>query len=384
MDRVAQQPDRVAPHALKRNVRTQIAALALITIALTGCQAFSTNVRGISDTSVVTQGLAEQVYGDAIPSVGPDGQPNAQRPPAELTKISLPTYRIEPPDILLVTAVRMVPKNPYYIKSLDILQIVASGTLPDQPIVGSYQVESGGTVNLGPSYGQVKIDGLTTDEAADAINRQLRKGLGASNVSVSLLQSNGQQQIAGEHLVGPDGTINLGIYGSVYITGMTIDEARRAIEERLEAFMDEPQIALDVLAYNSKVFYIITEGGGFGDQIVRLPITGNETVLDAIAQIGGTTRVSSKKMWISRPAPHGMGCDQVLPIDFDAITRGAVTSTNYQILPQDRIFIAEDRMIALDALVQKLLNPFERMIGFTLLGGQTVQAMQRFPRGSFF
>jgi polysaccharide export outer membrane protein len=364
----------------------------LLTIGLTlalsvqiGCQALSTQVVGLSNNAVVTQDMgAAQVTELAEEAPGGPVLAPIERPPAELAKVSLPAYRIEPPDVLLIQAVRMAPKTPYAIQPLDILQIVVAGTPPEQPIAGAYQVEGNGIVNLGPSYGAVKIEGLTLDEAADAITRKLRQSVAAPQASVTLLQMSAQQPIAGEHLVGPDGTINLGIYGRVRVTGLTVDEAREAVEDHLAEFIEDPRVSLDVLVYNSKVFYIITEGAGFGDQVVRIPVTGNETVLDAVAQIGGLTRVSSKKIWISRPAPHGMGCDQVLPVDWDAITRGAVTSTNYQLLPGDRIFVAEDRLIALDALVSKLLNPFERIFGFSLLGAQTVQTLQRFPEGRFF
>ena len=59
---------------------------------------------------------------------------------------------------------------------------------------------------------------------------------------------------------------------------------------------------MDVVAYNSKVYYIITQGAGLGDSVRRLPVTGNETVLDAISQIGGLSQVSSKNIWIARPS----------------------------------------------------------------------------------
>ena len=101
-------------------------------------------------------------------------------------------------------------------------------------------------------------------------------------------------------------------------------------------------------------------------------------MLDAIATIGGIGSTSSKRIWISRPAPHGVGCDQVLPIDWDAITKGANTCTNYQLMPNDRLFIAQDRLIALDTLISKLLNPVERLFGFTLLAAQTVNQFQIF------
>ncbi len=366
--------------------RALLACCLAATCSQTGCQSLSTQVAGISNPAVVTEDMgACPVEGleQAAMTNGAVAVPS-QRPPAELSKVSLPDYRIEPPDVLLIQAVRMAPKNPYSVQSLDILQIVAAGTIPEQPIAGAYQVEASGVVNLGPAYGAVKIEGLTLDEASDAITRQLKQVVATPQVSATLLQMSAQQPIAGEHLVGPDGTINLGIYGRVRVTGLTVDEAREAVEKHLSEFIEDPRVSLDVLVFNSKVFYVITEGAGFGDQVVRIPITGNETVLDAMSQIGGLSRVSSKKIWISRPAPHGMGCDQVLPIDWEAITRGAVTSTNYQLLPGDRIFVSEDRLIAVDALVSKILNPVERILGFSLLGAQTVQTMDRFPNGRFF
>ncbi len=369
--------------------RSSCAVVAALVVGLTGCQVLTTHGLGVSDTAQVTESLggiaatgdtaACAAYGQCA-----DGAVPPERPPAELTKMSLPTYRIEPPDVLLINAVRIVPKDPYFIRPLDILQIVVANSLPTEPIAGTYQVESSGVVNLGPSYGPVKIDGLTIDEASDKIAQHLRRILSGPAVSVSLLQAFGQQQIAGEHLVAPDGTINLGIYGTVYISGLTVQQARQAVEQRLSEFFDGPEVSLDVFAYNSKVYYIITEGASFGDQVVRLPVTGNETVLDALAQIGGISQFSSSRMWISRPAPHGNTCDQVLPIDWNAITRGANTCTNYQILPGDRIFVASDRLQTLNGWITKFLNPIERAFGFTLLGSQTIQTLQRFPRGTIF
>src|SRR5215475_9846390 len=60
--------------------------------------------------------------------------------PTELKKVSLPPYVIEPPDILLIDALRIVPKEPFHIEPLDILQVDAEGTLFDAPIHGLYQV----------------------------------------------------------------------------------------------------------------------------------------------------------------------------------------------------------------------------------------------------
>ena len=296
--------------------------------------------------------------------------------PAELNMVSLPPYTIEPPDILLIDALRIIPKAPFRIQPLDLLQVEVEGTGVGTEIRGLYLVEPGGMLNLGPLYGKVKVGNLSLEEATAAVTRHLKRILAEPQVSLTLNESGGQQQIAGEHLVGPDGMVNLGTYGMVYVAGMTINEAKRAIEEHLSQHLEAPLVSVDVFAYNSKVYYVITQGAGFGDNILRFPVTGNETVLDAVSQVQGLSRMSSKNIWIARPAPGGYGCEQVLPVNYDAITRGAVTATNYQILPGDRVFIDDDKILAFQATISKIIGPFERMLGFTSLTASAIRGTQ--------
>jgi polysaccharide export outer membrane protein len=336
----------------------RIAALVALMPAAGGCVTHGRPQRSIRQAAMI----------DANCPVDPETMPAK-----ELHKITLPAYVIEPPDILLVDALRVVPKPPFRIQSFDTLQVIVEGTLLDQPINGFYAVEPGGMLDLGPSYGKVMVGGQSLDEAREAVHRHLKRILRDPQVSLTLAQAAGQQQIAGEHLVGPDGTINLGTYGSVYVTGLTLNEAKQVIERHLGEYLDAPLVSVDVFSYNSKVYYVVTEGAGFGDNIARFPVTGNETVLDAISQINGLSRLSSKDIWIARPAPSGVGCDQVLPVDIEAIMKGGSTATNYQILPGDRVFIAHDPWIAFDSSIGKITAPFERIFGFALLGAATVR-----------
>lgn len=296
--------------------------------------------------------------------------------PRELQKVSLPPYVIEPPDILLIDAVRIVPLTPYCIEPLDVLAIQVLGTLPDEPIAGLYRVEPDGTVLLGASYGSVRVAGQTLEEARQTVENYLRKILKDPRVTISLAESRAWQQIRGEHLVRPDGTIGLGTYGSVYVAGMTLAEAKLVIERHLAKFLQDPEVSVDVLAYNSKVYYVIFDGGGYGQQIIPLPITGNETVLDALAKVSGLPfQASNKHIWIARPAPPEAGGEQILPVNWQAITMRGSTATNYQILPGDRIYVQADHWITLDNTLAKILTPFERIFGFTLLGNAAIRAV---------
>jgi protein involved in polysaccharide export with SLBB domain len=215
------------------------------------------------------------------------------------------------------------------------------------------------------------VAGRTVAETKAIVEEHLKQYLREPFVSVSLLEMAGMQQIMGEHLVRPDGTVNLGTYGSVSVVGRTIPEAKLAIEAQLSQFLEAPEVAVDIFAYNSKIYYVITEGAGMGDQVTRFPVTGNETVLDALANIGGTTSLSSKRIWIARPTPYDDQV-QILPIDWEAITARGCTGTNYQVFPGDRVFISEDQLVAADTRLGKLMAPVERVMGFTILSLGTV------------
>ncbi len=247
----------------------------------------------------------------------PIGPPPPPPLPRELAKTTLPPYIIEPPDVLFIDAVRIIPKPPYRIEPLDVLLIQVAETLPNQPIGGPFPVSPDGTVNLGYSYGSVRVAGQTLEQAAQNIQQHLKRTLTNPQVAVALAQFRGVQQTRGDHLVQMDGTIALGSYGCVPVTGLTLAQAKCVIEKYLSQWLLNPEISLSVSSFNSKVYYVIIDGGGYGEQVFRLPVTGNETVLDAIGMINGLPTIcSTKRIWVARPTPACNGCYQVLPVNW--------------------------------------------------------------------
>jgi len=241
---------------------------------------------------------------------------------------------------------------------------------PEGSQPGAAQLQEAGEMTTRTSsYGRIPDVRMKTVEEAKEVVREylLRERFQDIDVTMSIEQLAAQQQIQGEHLVCPDGTVTLGTYGSVPVVGLTLAQTKWAIEEHLKQEFQQPDVSVDVFSYNSKKYYVITQGAGLGDGVYPFPSTGNETVLDAISQINGLEMVSSKRIWISRPTPE-VGEVQVLPVNWHAITAQGSTGTNYQILPGDRVFIAEDKLIAFDTNLSKLISPLERIMGFALLG----------------
>ena len=79
-------------------------------------------------------------------------------------------------------------REPYRIQTWDILGIRVQNTFPDEPIAGPYAVDPEGKINLGTSYGPpILIVDLTLDEAKRKIEEQLRRGLKDPHVELTLV-----------------------------------------------------------------------------------------------------------------------------------------------------------------------------------------------------
>jgi RNA polymerase sigma factor (sigma-70 family) len=153
----------------------------------------------------------------------------------------------------------------------------------------------------------------------------------------------------GPHLVRPDGTVGLGAHGSVRVAGLTIEQARTAVARAVQAQLGPGGksvrevvrgLSVDVLAYNSRVYYVIVSLAGKGEQVQRFPVTGNETVLDAVAQLKDLPPAASgRRLWIARANAQAGGRQEVLRVDWAGIAKRGEMRTNYQLLPGDRLYV---------------------------------------------
>ena len=255
--------------------------------------------------------------------------------PRELCKVTLPPYVIEPPDRLLIEVVTITEEEEDAgVADKPKVKRPVVRDLPVQPVRNEFQVHPDGTVYLG-IWGSVPVAGLSKEQAAEAV----------------------RQKIATKEVLTLPGTKG--------IKPETI------------------YVVLDVTAYASKVYYVITDGGGAGEQMVARPIVGSETVADAIAAVGGLPPVASRRdIWVARRAPVPGMPEQILPVDWVGMSQYGIAATNYQIMPGDRIYVKAQRIVTIDTTLARIISPIERLFGVTLLGASTVNQIQ--GRGAGF
>jgi len=168
-----------------------------------------------------------------------------------------------------------------HIQPLDLLEIHVIRTPQEAPIDGKYLVEPDGNVAIGPHYGRAKVDGLTLEQAEGKITQQLKKTLWDPSVQVTLagrltqwrraeftklpftispgnvlqmrvLGVPPEQPLDNDYLVEAGGTLPLGpAYGRVKVSGLGLEAAEKAVQEKLKEVLREPQVQISLPVINS-------------------------------------------------------------------------------------------------------------------------------------
>jgi protein involved in polysaccharide export with SLBB domain len=300
--------------------------------------------------------------------------------PNEAHEASLASYVVNPPDVLIVDVEPKAGGAP--LQAGDEIWIDVQLTLQQPRVAESLTVEADGTIKL-PTIGDIPPAELQPIKVAGLRPSAVQQKLAATikgeypNALVTV-QSSGARTISGQFLVRPDGAVKLGDIGTLPVAGRSLAHVEAMLKELLlqRRGYGDAKVSVDVLAYNSMKYYVIADGGGFGDQVQVLPFTGRERVLDAIGELGGMPNIGSRiNMWIARPTP-GSECEaQIMPVNWEAVSKYGQAATNYQLMPGDRLYIKADRTIAADNVLSKLLAPIDRVLSTISLGAITQQSV---------
>lgn len=147
---------------------------------------------------------------------------------------------------------------------------------------------------------------------------------------------NSDVRIPADQHVLADGTLDLATFGRVMVAGLSLEMAENLIERTIvDAGWKKTQINVQLLEPVHR-YYVLGEVNSPGSY----PLDGHENVLDGILAAGGlTTAAAPCKILLARPT-LSTSCRVMLPVCYREITQLGDTTTNYQIQPGDRIFVA--------------------------------------------
>ena len=139
----------------------------------------------------------------------------------------------------------------------------------------------------------------------------------------------------GDQKIQIDGSVDLGKFGRIRVSGMSVEEVEQAVEDQISVSSEREPINVQLVESNAAEVYILGEVGS----PAAYRIDGHEHVLDAILLAGGlTSKASPCDIVLVRPT-NPERCRVVLPVCYRQITQLGDVTTNYQLQPGDRIVV---------------------------------------------
>jgi len=139
-----------------------------------------------------------------------------------------------------------------------------------------------------------------------------------------------QATLANGRLVRSDGTLFYPYVGSLKVAGMTIEELRKAISDKLADYIEKPQVDVNVVGYSSQ--HVMLQGAFMKTD--PLPVTAVPLTL---AQALGTATINVGEANLSGLVLTRDGHDYVL--DLDALNSGSTLAQDIYLKPGDRLFM---------------------------------------------
>lgn len=132
-------------------------------------------------------------------------------------------------------------------------------------------------------------------------------------------------------VVRPDGMITLPLINEVKVAGLTTEEMKVLLTEKLKPVINDPQVTVIIKAVKSRKVFLV---GNVAKQGVY-PLGGRKTVLEVIAEAGGLGPFAKKgSIYILR---KDGGKEQRIPFDYKKALTGK--GANPELMPGDMVVV---------------------------------------------
>jgi polysaccharide export outer membrane protein len=176
--------------------------------------------------------------------------------------------------------------------------------------------------------------------------------------------------------IDPAGFIDLPVVGRVQVGGLTVEQAKQQLVERLQSELREPRVSLDIVEYGSQPVSVI---GAVNSPGIH-QLLGHKTLLETLSLAGGlrqdaghsikiTRRMEAGPIPISNAMVDRSNQFSVAEIQLKDLLAATNPADNITIQPHDVISVSTAELIYVVGAVRK-------PGGFTLNDRETVSVLQ--------
>jgi polysaccharide export outer membrane protein len=158
----------------------------------------------------------------------------------------------------------------------------------------------------------------------------------------------------------PDGKLSLALLGEVQVAGMTSGQLTAKLNCLAEKYYGNPDIQVNVEP-KSKFFTVFGRGV---NQTKKIPYTGNDNVVKALAEAGINEHAWPEQVWLVRPAKNVGEQPSRAVINFKQMQQTGDTHQNYALQEGDILTVPASVIDTINFKMVQILGPIN--------GAQTV------------
>jgi len=165
----------------------------------------------------------------------------------------------------------------------------------------------------------------------------------------------GEQDLSGKYTVEQDGTFTFPLVGRVKAGGVTLREFEQVLKHHLaDGFLKNPQVSIAIETYRSQRILVMGEVRSPGEYL----LTGDMTLLAALARAGGTSPAASHQAVIVRSRRTGATGDggstsdaEIIRIDLSDL-QGGNTALNITLQDGDTLNVPKAQSVFVSGQVK--------------------------------
>lgn len=222
--------------------------------------------------------------------------------------------------------------------------------------------ERAGTDPLSPEPATPAEDAAASVEIPEAVAAMSHYTLGATDVlEIAVMR---HPEVSGQFVINNEGNIQYEFVGDLKVDGLTKDEIRKLLAEKLSDYIIDPEITVKIAGYNSKIIYVVGEVGRPG----KIYMQGDTmTVHEALVE-AGLPLLSAKTNAGRVITPSTSGTPLIRKVNVEKLLYHGDLRENLVMQPGDTLYVPPTFL----AKTMRVIQPVAAPIGTAAGTGRTV------------
>ena len=171
-------------------------------------------------------------------------------------------------------------------------------------------------------------------------------------------------EVSGQFIINNEGNIQYEFVGDLNVVGLTKDEIKKMLTEKLSDYIIDPEITVKIVGYNSKIIYVVGEVGRPG----KIYMQGDTmTVHEALVE-AGLPLLSAKTNAGRVITPSNSGTPLIRKVNVEKLLYHGDLRENLVMQPGDTLYVPPTFL----AKTMRVIQPVTAPIGTAAGTGRTV------------